>query len=80
MSCCTVLTAEQQERMGVGASTAERAAYNGLHRLGWALSLAWLVLACCKGAAGPINTVLAWRAWRPLARLRQPQQCNKSLV
>ena len=50
-------------------STAEKALYNGLHRLAWSLALAWLVLACVKGLGGPINTFLSYRAWAPLARL-----------
>ena len=30
------------------ASTAERALYGGLHRLGWALAVSWVILACVK--------------------------------
>ena len=30
------------------ASTTERALYGGLHRLAWALALAWVILACVK--------------------------------
>merc|ERR1719376_898709 len=42
---------------------AARSLYNGLHRVGWGL------LACVKGAGGPVNTFLSWRAWAPLARM-----------
>ena len=77
------------------ASTSERALYGGLHRLAWALSLAWVILACVKvrcfaiqelhcecdhlclksswfslqGRGGPVNSILSWSAWIPLARM-----------
>jgi peptidoglycan/LPS O-acetylase OafA/YrhL len=44
-------------------------AYNGLHRLGWCICLGWVILACQKGAGGPVNAVLSWPAWTPLARI-----------
>ena len=46
-----------------------RIAYNGLHKLAWSICLGWVILACTKGAAGPINSILSWKAWIPLARL-----------
>merc|ERR550517_1016746 len=51
------------------ASTTERALYGGLHRLAWALALAWVILACVKGRGGPVNSILSWSAWIPLARM-----------
>jgi len=50
-------------------SEVERVAYNGLHRVAWSLSLGWVILACTKGVGGPINTILSWPFWIPLARL-----------
>ena len=50
-------------------SQAVRIAYNGLHRLGWCICLAWVILACVKGAGGPVNSILSWPAWIPLARM-----------
>ena len=50
-------------------SLAARVAYRGLHRLAWSICLGWVILACTKGAAGPINSILSWSAWIPLARL-----------
>lgn len=41
-------TSGYQARWGRGSSTAERALYNGLHRLAWSLSLSWLIIACTK--------------------------------
>lgn len=49
--------------------TAASAFYNGLHRLAWALSVSWVILACEKGLGGPVNVLLSWGAWQPLARL-----------
>lgn len=51
------------------ASTAERAFYGGLHRLAWALAVSWVILACVKGRGGPVNSILSWSAWVPLARM-----------
>jgi len=51
------------------ASLAERAIYSGFHRLAWALALSWVILACIKGAGGPVNSILSWPAWVPLARM-----------
>ena len=48
---------------------AASAFYNGLHRLAWALSVSWVILACEKGLGGPVNILLSWGAWLPLARL-----------
>ena len=48
---------------------AARSLYNGLHRVGWGLAVGWVILACVKGAGGPVNTFLSWRAWAPLARM-----------
>ena len=58
-----------QLEMGAGSSTAERSFYNGFHRLAWALCLSWVILACVKGAGGPVNSLLSWKAWVPLARM-----------
>ena len=48
---------------------AERVAYAGLHRAAWSLCLGWVILACTKGVGGPINSILSWPLWVPLARL-----------
>ena len=60
--------AESQNTAIVG-SLATRIIYNGLHRLAWSACLGWVILACVKGAGGPINHILSWHAWIPLARL-----------
>ena len=46
-----------------------RSLYGGLHRLAWALALSWVILACAKGAGGPVNTFLSWHLWTPLNRM-----------
>jgi len=58
-----------QKDMTLAASLPERAIYGGFHRLAWALALSWVILACIKGAGGPVNTILSWPAWVPLARM-----------
>ena len=51
------------------ATTAERSFYNGFHRLAWSICLSWVIMACVKGVGGPVNTILSWKAWVPLARM-----------
>ena len=46
-----------------------RVAYGGLHRIAWSLCLGWVILACVKQAGAPINSILSWHGWIPLARL-----------
>ena len=58
-----------QKDTTLAASLAERTLYGGFHRLAWALALSWVILACIKGAGGPVNTILSWPAWVPLARM-----------
>eukprot|EP00091_Calanus_sinicus_P014245 TRINITY_DN31688_c0_g1_i1.p1 TRINITY_DN31688_c0_g1~~TRINITY_DN31688_c0_g1_i1.p1 ORF type:complete len:222 (-),score=33.39 TRINITY_DN31688_c0_g1_i1:19-684(-) len=58
-----------QKTGGAGSSKLERAFYNGFHRLAWSICLSWVILACVKGAGGPVNSILSWRAWIPLARM-----------
>ena len=55
--------------IGLVGNLATRVVYNGLHRLAWSVCLGWVILACVKGAGGPINQILSWHAWIPLARL-----------
>ncbi|XP_064650005.1 nose resistant to fluoxetine protein 6-like [Lineus longissimus] len=43
--------------------------YNGVARLAWAVSLAWVVFASIHGAGGPVEVVLSWRFWKPLSHL-----------
>jgi len=58
-----------QKDVELEASTIVRALYGGLHRLAWSFSLSWVILACVKGCGGPVNSILAWPAWVPLARM-----------
>ncbi|XP_033118097.1 nose resistant to fluoxetine protein 6-like [Anneissia japonica] len=43
--------------------------YITLCRFAWAVSLAWVVFACTTGYGGPVNSLLSWSAWVPLARI-----------
>ena len=53
----------------VVASKAARSFYNGFHRLAWSFALSWVILACVKEVGGPVNSILSWRAWSPLAKM-----------
>jgi peptidoglycan/LPS O-acetylase OafA/YrhL len=46
-----------------------RVVYGGLHRVAWSVCLGWVILASVKHSGGPINSILSWHAWVPLARL-----------
>ena len=52
------------------APEAVRAIYNGFAKISWGLSVAWVILACTKGAGGLVNSILSWSAWVPLARVQ----------
>ncbi|KAK4321491.1 hypothetical protein Pmani_007687 [Petrolisthes manimaculis] len=43
--------------------------YESLSRGAWALAVLWVIFACHKGYAGPINTFLSHPCWQPLSRL-----------
>ncbi|XP_029941511.1 O-acyltransferase like protein [Salarias fasciatus] len=45
------------------------ALYQGLHRPVWALSVAWIVLACEEGYGGYINKLLSLNIWVPLSNI-----------
>ncbi|XP_077984529.1 nose resistant to fluoxetine protein 6-like [Glandiceps talaboti] len=43
--------------------------YTTLHRFSFSLAIAWVIYACSTGNGGPVNTLLSWKLWLPLARL-----------
>lgn len=45
------------------------AAWMALNRPAWALGVAWVIVACATGHGGPVNWMLSWKVWVPLARL-----------
>jgi len=47
----------------------ENVLYNGFQRIGWSLSLSWVIFSCSKGHGGMINDFLSWRFFLPLSRL-----------
>ncbi|XP_033118103.1 nose resistant to fluoxetine protein 6-like [Anneissia japonica] len=50
-------------------SKAATVVYITLCRFAWAIALAWVVFACATGYGGPVNSLLSWSAWIPLARI-----------
>ncbi|KAK7095326.1 nose resistant to fluoxetine protein 6-like [Littorina saxatilis] len=45
------------------------ALYNALNRQVWGACVAWVIVACCTGNGGFVNTILSWPALIPLSRL-----------
>lgn len=45
------------------------AMYAGLHRLGWSLSIGWLLMACVANTGGVLKRILASRGLVPFSRL-----------
>ncbi|XP_066247299.1 nose resistant to fluoxetine protein 6-like [Euwallacea similis] len=43
--------------------------YVALGHTAWALSLAWITVACCSGYGGPFNVLLSCKFFLPLSRL-----------
>ena len=45
------------------------AIYGGFYKVAWALSVGWVIFACCRGYGGWINELLSWKAFVPLSRV-----------
>ncbi|XP_077995252.1 nose resistant to fluoxetine protein 6-like isoform X2 [Glandiceps talaboti] len=43
--------------------------YLTIHRFAFSLCIGWVIFACATGNGGPVDTLLSWTAWLPLARL-----------
>ncbi|XP_071442364.1 nose resistant to fluoxetine protein 6-like [Hetaerina americana] len=43
--------------------------YVAFSRTVWGLGLAWIIVACCTGHAGVMNSILSFGGWIPLSRL-----------
>jgi len=50
-------------------SSLEDASYYTLTRLGWSLSICWVIFACMQGYGGLANSFLSSPLWQPLSRL-----------
>jgi len=57
------------EKFDEDISKASALSYAGLSRLGWAVSISWVIFACVKGYGWLINDFLSWKAFMPLGRL-----------
>ncbi|KAK0099205.1 hypothetical protein PV326_000042 [Microctonus aethiopoides] len=47
----------------------EAAFYAGFHRITFALSVGWIVIATVVNFAGPVGAFLSWSGWMPLGKL-----------
>ncbi|XP_072034489.1 O-acyltransferase like protein-like [Amphiura filiformis] len=43
--------------------------YYAVNTIAWGVAIGWVAFACIKGYGGPVNTILSWPIWTPLARL-----------
>nr|XP_006824408.1 PREDICTED: nose resistant to fluoxetine protein 6-like [Saccoglossus kowalevskii] len=43
--------------------------YETTHRFAFSVAIGWVIFACNTGNGGPVNTLLSWSAWLPLARM-----------
>ncbi|XP_070565021.1 nose resistant to fluoxetine protein 6-like [Ptychodera flava] len=54
--------------------------YMTVCRVAWGVAIGWLTFACLTGYGGPINTILAWKAWIPISRLTYAAYLSHPLV
>ena len=54
---------------GKQVGLAETVIYLAFSKLAWSVALGWVILACVKGVGGPIDTILSWGLFTPLARM-----------
>ncbi|XP_067687082.1 O-acyltransferase like protein-like [Haliotis asinina] len=66
---CCYITYDQMREADRQWGVNTRIAYQTLSRPAWALSVSWIILVCCTGNGGVINSILSWSAWIPLGRL-----------
>lgn len=43
--------------------------YRTVSSTSWSVAVGWIAFACIKGYGGPVNKILSWSIWTPLARL-----------
>ena len=60
--------------MGIGTpettmSRTASAIYGGFYKPAWALSVGWVIFACCRGYGGWVNEFLSWSAFKPLSKI-----------
>ncbi|KAJ6638309.1 Nose resistant to fluoxetine protein 6 [Pseudolycoriella hygida] len=61
-------------------TTVESALYESVSRVGWAISVSWIIFACVHGYGGPVDKVLSLPQWQPIARLAYSIYVVHSLV
>lgn len=65
---------------GTFLTNAQNIMYGSLHRVAFAICVAWVIYACHNGGGGLIDNFLSWRFWIPLSRLTFGAYLLHSLV
>ena len=47
----------------------EHAFFYASKHVAWGVAVSWLIFACVNGYGGPINWLLSFPVWQPLARI-----------
>ena len=68
-SACLVLYGLYDSMDGHPLSTGVSALYNATNRTVWGACVCWVIFACATGNGGPVNTLLSWSPFGPLAKL-----------
>nr|XP_022323723.1 nose resistant to fluoxetine protein 6-like [Crassostrea virginica] len=68
-SACLVLYGLYDSMDGNPLSTGVSALYNATNRTVWGACVCWVIFACATGNGGPVNTLLSWSPFGPLAKL-----------
>ena len=68
-SACLVLYGLYDSMDGRPLSTGVSALYNATNRTVWGACVCWVIFACATGNGGPVNTLLSWSPFGPLAKL-----------
>lgn len=58
----------------------ESTMYSGFHKLGWNISVAWLVLSVTTGHAPPLQRFLSSRGFAPISRLTYCAYLSNGIV
>lgn len=64
-----IVGAHYFNRLNFTAEVLNAAFFESFVRVSWAIALSWIIFACVRGYGGPVNWMLSWPQWQPLARI-----------